>query len=398
MLKQRVHQARKTFGSLLGLAQGDQSVIQDQTTFELETHLSPEIGSSLPMYYAFYYQPLFRAFSCQNSTSEIFPGAKINAWIQKIRLASVDSRQSSLEAHALFDLATNGNEFVWTMTTIIAGLNACLTSEEAILVLSTAFSLRYDPRCVLPLDRTLPSTAIPDLPSREAQLFDHGSSTALQRPRYDLVCTLGRRLKEDYLLMSYLANVCGLQEEISRKLNVGYQDPTEQPKIDLILALVALASQPSSWGAWRQVLRRPMTTRVCFLNRTLVVHPSASRVVAFLYAIQSAGISITIHDQPYQSFQQPSDQMQGMPRSECQAWYQSHEYNSVLKNESWWPRKADYVEWQREINKTVWEKKSQFQGLHMTFENTAMELPFSRYARSPSHHQIADETWRMEIA
>lgn len=65
MLKPFIHQARIAFGTLFGL-QIDQSATEDQTTFELETSLSPEVGISLPMYYAFYYQPLFRRSGPQN--------------------------------------------------------------------------------------------------------------------------------------------------------------------------------------------------------------------------------------------------------------------------------------------------------------------------------------------
>ena len=37
------------------------------------------------------------------------------------------------------------------MTTLVAGLKAYFTPEDAILVLSIAFSVRNDPRCVLPV-------------------------------------------------------------------------------------------------------------------------------------------------------------------------------------------------------------------------------------------------------
>lgn len=75
----------------------------------------------------------------------------MNEWIQEICLTPSDPRESSPEARAFFDLARNGNGLVWAMTALVAGLNACLTPEDAILVLSTAFGVRYDLQCVLPV-------------------------------------------------------------------------------------------------------------------------------------------------------------------------------------------------------------------------------------------------------
>lgn len=140
MLKPLVRQARIVFGALFGL-HIDQSAIEDQATLEPWTNLNPEVGISLPMYYAFYYQPLFRNSDRQRSGSDAFSSTKMNEWIHKISMSPDDPRESSPEACAFFDLARNGNELVWTMTTLVAGLNACLSPEEEILVLSTAFSV-----------------------------------------------------------------------------------------------------------------------------------------------------------------------------------------------------------------------------------------------------------------
>ena len=134
----------------------------------------------------------------------------MSSWINRTRLTPVLPYDSSSEAHAFLGEAMNGDELVWTIAILVAGLNACLSPTEAILVLSTALSLCYDPNCVLPMNGTWLDT---DIPTQVARFFDNRSALALQRPRYGLDSTLGRRLSEDYLLMSHLANECGLQED-----------------------------------------------------------------------------------------------------------------------------------------------------------------------------------------
>lgn len=256
MLKPLIHQARIAFSALFRLPI-NQSATENQTMFELETNFSPEVGISLPMYYAFYHQPLFRRFSPQNLDSEVFSSTKMNEWIHNIRLTPDDPRESSPEARAFSDLARNGNELIWTMTTLVAGLNVFLTSEAAVLVLSTAFSVRCDPQCVLPPSGTwsypsktherygfrLACATHPrsDVPSQVRLVFEKGSAKVLQRPRYGLDCTIGWRLAEDYALISHVANICGLQEESNR--SVSCDTLTEQLKVNMTLILVALTSQ-----------------------------------------------------------------------------------------------------------------------------------------------------------
>ena len=292
MLEPMVLQARIAFGILFG--QRDDRSATLEHSFELEMN-NPQVGSSLPMYYAFYYQPLFRNFRCRRLPPEVFPSTKMESWILRMRLTPSSPDESSPEAHALFDLARNGDELVWTMAILVAGLDACLTPEEAVLVLSTAFSLCYDPRCVLPLNETWLSM---DLPSRVTLFFDDASTTALQRPRYGLDCTLGRRLREDYFLLSRLANKCGLQEEVFKSVNVSYEAPKRPQRADLTLTLVALVSQASSWQASKVKMKTwaSLDQRVRFHRGRLWVDESASLVINLLYAIQLAGVPITINE------------------------------------------------------------------------------------------------------
>ena len=334
-----VHRARNAFGILFG-HKDDRSAILEHS-FELGIN-NLQVGSSLPMYYAFYYQPLFRNFRCPRWPSEVFPSTKMESWIQRTRLTPSSPNESSPEAHALFDLAGNGDELVWTTATLVAGLNACLDPEEAVLVLSTAFSICYDPQCVLPKKGTWLHM---DIPSRVALIFDDKSTTALQRPRYGLENPLGRRLREDYFLLSRLANKCGLQEEVSKNVNVSYEASTRPQRANLTLTLVALVSQPSSWQAFmlkRGTFASP-TQRILFDRGSLWVDESASLVIDLLYAIQLAGVPITINeDGTSQSppFKNP-DLFGSSSRCPIKC------YNDTLKTRSWWPSGEDHAGWFR---------------------------------------------------
>ena len=341
MLEPMLHRARIAFGNLLG-HKDDRSVILEHP-FELEIN-NPQVGSSLPMYYAFYYQPLFRNYRCQRLPSEVFPSTKMESWIHRMRLAPSSPDESSSEAHALFELARNGDELVWTMATLVAGLDACLTQEEAVLVLSTALSLCYDPRCVLPVNETWLS----DIPSRVALFFDDASTTALQRPRYGLDCTLGRRLKEDYFLLLRLANKCGLQDDVSQRVDVSYEASTRAQRADLTLTLVALVSQPLSWQAtkFKRGTWASLDERILFLRGSLWVDASATLVIDLLYAIQLAGVPIEINEDGT-SQPPPFEDREILDLDACSvdSWYRSEDYNRVLKTRSWWPDREDYLDW-----------------------------------------------------
>ncbi len=107
---------------------------------------------------------------------------------------------------------------------MVACLNARLTAERVILVMSTALSIRYYPRCILPLKQSVEIARSPDspdiryvsdIPTSVRNVFVHGCpSSMLRRPRFGPNCTLGRRLAEDIGLLSDLAHASGLQEEL----------------------------------------------------------------------------------------------------------------------------------------------------------------------------------------
>ena len=222
MLKSLIRRARTAFGTLFGM-RIKHSAIEDRTKFELEAYHGPGFDISFPLYYAYYYEPLLRT-----RVSRLFSTVKMNEWIHEIPLTSDESCVSSREARAFLNFANNRDETLWSMTALVAGLNACLTPEDAMLVLSTALSVRYNSRCLLPAcgncsrgRDSLHCDCIPqkasDVRFQVRRIFEKGSrQMRLQRPRFGLDCTTGKRLVEDSVLMSQLADQCGLQEESNR--------------------------------------------------------------------------------------------------------------------------------------------------------------------------------------
>ena len=263
------------------------------------------------MYYAYYYQPLFlRDDPRLPKSEEVFPTVKMSEWIRKLAMTPENLPGYTLEARALLHLARDANELIWTMTSLIAGLNAVLTTSDALLVLSMALSVRYDQQCNpdetwSPLSRTC-NDIFQEYSATDP--FDRKLAMFLQRPRFALDCATGSRLGEDYRLMSYLADACGLQEEIIRNLaskSTGTQSRDRSPELrsgdpiaELTLAVSALISHSGTWSVEIipvEARSDPCPHNVIFeLPGTLRVRSSATHVVDFLYAIQLAGIPISI--------------------------------------------------------------------------------------------------------
>ena len=307
MLKSLIRQARIAFGTLFGM-RTDHIAIEDRTKPELEAYHGPDI--SFPLYYAYYYEPLVRPWATRR-----FSTVKMNKWIHKMRLTSDDSCESSLETRAFLHFASDGDETLWSMTALVAGLNACLPPEVAMLVLSTALSVGYDSRCLLPAcgncsrgKNSLHCRCITqndsDIPFQVRRFFEKGSpQMRLQRPHFGLDCTIGKRLREDYNLMSQLADQCGLQEESSRhfastsEVEPQIQQPfgrlTERDTADLTLVVVGLTSK--TWLRPSEALPRDQSQPVygVDLDSILEDHTSESPVVRFLNAIHAVGLQVS---------------------------------------------------------------------------------------------------------
>lgn len=102
--------------------------------------------------------------------------------------------------------------------------------------------------------------------------------------------------------MSHLGHLCGLQEDFNR--GVGCKSFGGQLRVDLTLALVALTSQETPSKAQLGMLvdtnrashlgLELFVHNIFFYGASLYVQSSVCPVIDFLYAVESAGIPITL--------------------------------------------------------------------------------------------------------
>lgn len=146
--------------------------------------------------------------------------------------------------------------------------------------------------------------------------------------------------------MSRLADKCGLQEEMGWPFACTGSDTrqifgmsTNRDRADLTLALVALTSQTLPWtinvvnGGNPYYMHRANFVRYHGCS-VLQVHKSATTVEQFVNVIKGTGIPISVRDiysvgvvdcAPFYPH------MDGVPKSERQAWYESMKYHHILK-------------------------------------------------------------------
>lgn len=148
-----------------------------------------------------------------------------------------------------------------------------------------------------------------------------------------LDCTIGKRLAEDFILMSQLAEKCGLQEETSRSFassSVTRSHVTQElglsanrDRADLTLALVALISQTLPWTIKLISRGEPHSMHhalfvYCRSRSILQVHTSAMVVRKFVNGIQSTGIPISVEEGDWS---QCYPHMRRVPKSDHRASY-----------------------------------------------------------------------------
>lgn len=146
-----------------------------------------EPHSPLPIYYGFYYRSLFEEDSTRNWAPKYL-------WLQiqnrALDLALEPEDVCSSKVKAVLEMATNVDKYVWTLTALVASLNAP-PPESVALVLSTAFSFRHAPFCILNLEclsklnQLTEAKTIPHIPTCMMQCIGGNHATKeLKKFRY----------------------------------------------------------------------------------------------------------------------------------------------------------------------------------------------------------------------
>jgi hypothetical protein len=274
------------------------TVVQLRSLYKVATAKRRDDNLSLAMYHAWYYEPLFCPRWPGMRTVELFAKSAIDKAITSL-IATPDESTPSSELRAVYDLARQGDQLVWTLTAMTAALNACLDPEKVASVVETVFSVRENPACIVHKNTKggFPQ-AITEFLRR-----GKGAHPQLQKPRYSSNTLLGKRLMEDLALWSRLADVSGLQNHASRLLSPfaseSCQWPTTQsPEADLACTLLALLQQRWPWRVKIFTARTPFLSKngVLLRNGYLCVDASATPLVAFLEALKSAGVEMHIDE------------------------------------------------------------------------------------------------------
>jgi hypothetical protein len=295
-LQTRLQQANMAIGAATLVTKS--TILQLRSLYKVVTAKRRDDNLSLAMYHAWYYEPLFSPRWPGMWTVELFAKSAIDKAITCL-IATPDESTPSSELRAVYDLARQGDQLVWTLTAMTAALNACLDPEKVALVVQTVFSVRENPACIMHKNtkRGFPQ-AITEILTR-----GEGTDPQLRKPRYSSNSIFGRRLVEDLALWSRLAEVSGLQNQASWLLGPfasgSSQWPTSRaPEADLACTLLALLQQRWPWRVKISTARTPLLSKngVLLRNGYLCVDSSAVPLVAFLEALKSAGVDMHIDE------------------------------------------------------------------------------------------------------
>ena len=323
---------------------------------------------SLSLYHAFYYQPLFGIEgNLPGVQSPIrFKAVFLEKWIHNLEGPSTQPVESS----SLLELLTTADQVTWTMMALAAGLETQLSPDRALLVMSTALSLRYDPKCIA-FDPQIETQSV-HISTAERYLvlklwvwriLDVPQGCGSCKPRYTLKSVIGRRLREDMESLSRLAELCGLKEEIfcsvktpSKDSQFSGADPWGPlpAAVDLILTLLGLISQSGRWTVkivqsngyapfknidWSELsesfYHEFKEQNVLFYDGSLYVSSSATTLMDFLNSIAAVGIDLEI---------EKIDELPSIPdynyikRSwNVHKWFEQASYAEYLKRVGWIP-------------------------------------------------------------
>lgn len=271
------------------------------------------------------------------------------------RLNQAGTAFSDYHLDALARLAIESDQLVWTLSTIVAALGGCVAEEDTFTIMSLAFSIFHDARCILSGKRIIGQnlakddllrSSIPEL-VQSFYCSDHPEEM-LHKPRFGSNSALGRRLALDVGLLHKLAEQSGLPQLSS----IGsFKDSIESTKAVLTLTLLGLLQ---TRGRFTIAYFDPegccqLLPKVLFQSGCLYVSGNQDNPAKlFIRCLCSAGFAMK------SSYNAHPDTpaylmiyMQQLSESERQAWYYSREYAQVEDYDTWWPTERNYRSWRR---------------------------------------------------
>ncbi|KAL9610581.1 MAG: hypothetical protein Q9167_004732 [Letrouitia subvulpina] len=206
-------------------------------------------------------------------------------------LQTPDDSAPLSELRVIYDLAKEGHELIWTLTAIVAALNALLIQKEAVVeVVETVFSIRYNPGCI---PREYTTMDIKDVFTHYFRPF-----SCLRKPRFSTNSILGQRLVQDLELWSHLAKVSGLQQKAFSLCRV--RPTCNGPEI--ASNFYAFLRQPWPWT----IKFSPQSARAladsatwCFKGQRLDTNPLAEPtppIITFSEVIMGLGVNLIIQE------------------------------------------------------------------------------------------------------
>lgn len=187
--------------------------------------------ASLALYYTGYYEPLFPT-SFPGLGMELFARSAIEDGL--ISMVQTPDSAPLSELRVILDLAKEVHELIWTLTTIVADLNAFLRQKSVVVeILQTVFSNRSHPECLPPENHI-------------DQLFTRNSRPCsyLRKPRFDTNSIIGQRLAQNLELWSHLAKLSGL---LNKAFSLSNVRPQPLNKSEIVSYLYALLQQTWPW-------------------------------------------------------------------------------------------------------------------------------------------------------
>ena len=315
---------------------------------------------SMPMYNALHYQPLFNWPISRSGRPEILSITVPNKWTEVLNSVTKSNEHLSTALRIAIDLAQSRDQFVWTLTILVAALNAYLP-QGADLILRTVLNVRYDPTCVFPAfdssDVGIPFLLVSDLPNSVRRYFRCGAPpNEVRKPRFGVDSAMGRRLTEDIVLLTELGRKSGLIEHFrqaadERKAGLENQRiPWFSPAdslADSTLALIGLLSQSPPWKirSIRSITDSPPGHRVHFHDQCLYIDARMSFVRAFLCEMQLAGIVMDMIDIEAIDLAACSSNLDHIDIRFRDAWLESMTYADIVKSETWSPSAEAFHEW-----------------------------------------------------